>query len=57
MRYVDEIDEADLIDQLMPVDPDEVDLEPDGELAGLVDEADWLDQQVDAPIDDPRDEG
>ena len=57
MRYVDEIDEADLIDQLVPVDPDEVDLEPDGELEGLVDEADWLDQQVDASVDDPGADG
>ncbi len=57
MRYVDEIDEADLIDQLVPVDPSELDLEPDGELEGLVDEADWLDQQVDASVDDPGADG
>ncbi|HMS36266.1 MAG TPA: hypothetical protein PKA93_03805 [Arachnia sp.] len=57
MRYVDEIDEADLIDQLVPVDPSELDLEPDGALEGLVDEADWLDQQVDASVDDPGADG
>lgn len=57
MRYVDEIDEADLIDQLVPVDPSELDLEPDGELEGLVDEADWLDQQVDASVDDTGADG
>ena len=52
MRDLTEIDEADLVDQSIPVDPDEVDLDPDGEVEGLVDEADWLDQQVDVPIDD-----
>jgi hypothetical protein len=55
MRDVTEIDEADLVDQLIPIDPDELDLdpEPEGEVEGLVDEADWLDQQTEAPIDDP----
>lgn len=48
-----ESSEADLVDQLTSVDPTD---EPD-EIAppqGLVDEADWLDQQRSAPLDDPE---
>ena len=47
-----EVPEADLVDQLTPADPTE---EPDRitSPSGLVDEADWIDQRTDAPLDRP----
>ncbi|HMR50726.1 MAG TPA: hypothetical protein PKE40_14275 [Arachnia sp.] len=49
---VAEVSEADLVDQLTPADPAD---EPDriDSPSPLVDEADWLDQQRSAPLDDP----
>ncbi|MFT3888982.1 MAG: hypothetical protein QM713_12585 [Arachnia sp.] len=54
MRDVTEINEADLVEQLIPVDPADEVVEPDGGADDLVDEADWLDQQVEVPANDPE---
>lgn len=47
-----DVSEADLVDQLTPADPAD---EPDqiASPSPLVDEADWLDQQRSAPLDEP----
>ncbi|MEZ5087795.1 MAG: hypothetical protein R2722_16650 [Tessaracoccus sp.] len=49
-----EVSEIDLVDQITSADPTD---EPDEitSPSGLVDEADWIDQQRSAPLDDPDD--
>ena len=47
-----EVPEVDLAEQIAPVDPTDEDVAPDGG-PGDADEADWIDQRTDAPLDRP----
>lgn len=53
-----EIPEADRLDQLTPIDPSDAveGFEHRETVPTLVDEADWIDQQIPVPIDDPEEE-
>ncbi len=48
-----EFDETDRAEQEAPVDPVDDEATPEGG-PDLVDEADWIDQRTDAPLDDPE---
>ena len=45
-----EVPEVDLAEQIAPVDPTDEDVAPDGG-PGDADEADWIDQRTDAPLE------
>ncbi|QXT63482.1 hypothetical protein [Tessaracoccus palaemonis] len=47
-----EIPETDLAEQTAPVDPTDDDLRPDGG-PDDADEADWIDQRTEAPLERP----
>lgn len=56
-RLAHDVPEADRVDQLTPVDPDErehTEIPPTP--GSFVDEGDWLDQQRDVPLDEPEEQ-
>lgn len=55
---MDEKPEGDLIDQITPVDPDheEESFEDRPRVPFSADEADWIDQQIPAPLDEEEQE-